>query len=156
MRPRAPRGPESRVHRAQRSGRRPSRGLPGLGAGLELAAEGVNALSEAADPAITAALEGLTAVEEIIPHVVPPAAIAGSVQVSLKYNPLVKEAAAGNPVTTFQGLPVEAGDPSVLVFSGWQGVVDIIFGVIPGTGQFRDLAGGAFGDLGRRGWGLLL
>ncbi len=121
--------------------------VPGLGEALEAAARGVDAASEASDPFITGALEGLTAVEEVIPHVVPPAAIVGSVQVSLKYNPLVKEAAAANPVTTLEGLPVEAGDTGVLCFQAGKGVVDIIFGASPGTGAFRDLVGDAFGDL---------
>jgi len=119
----------------------------GVGEAIEPVAEMVKVASDASDPFITAALEGLTAVEAIIPHVVPPAAIAGSVQVSLKYNPAVKEAAAGNPVTTVEGLPVEAGDPSVLCFQAGKAVVDIIFGGIPGVSKFKDWIGGAFGDL---------
>jgi hypothetical protein len=121
--------------------------VPGVGGALQGAAKAVDAASKASDPFITGALEGLTAVEEVIPHVVPPAAIVGSVQVSLKYRPLVKEAAAGNPVTTLEGLPVEAGDTGVLCFQAGKGVVDIIFGGIPGVSSFKDLIGDAFGDL---------
>ena len=121
--------------------------VPGVGEALEGAAQFVEGVSSAADPAITAALEGLTAVEGIIPHVVPPAAIAGSVQVSLKYNPLVKEAAAANPVTTLEGLPVEAGDPGVLCFQAGKAVVDIIFAIIPHVDKIKSIVGGAFGDL---------
>ena len=118
----------------------------GVGEAIEPVAASVKVAGNVSDPFITGALEGLTAVEGIIPHVVPPAAIVGSVQVSLKYNPLVKEGAAGNPVTTVDGLPVEAGDPSVLCFHAAKAVVDIIFS-FPGVSSFKSWIGDAFGDL---------
>jgi hypothetical protein len=121
--------------------------VPVVGELLEGAAQGVEAISSAADPAITAALEGLTGVEEVIPHIVPPAAIVGSIQVGMKYAPLIQEAAAGNPVTTVDGLPVEAGDPNVLCFQAGKAVIDILFGVIPGTKKVRKWLEGPFGDL---------
>jgi len=121
--------------------------VPGVGEALEFLAQSVEVAVDVSDPFITGALEGLTAVEEVIPHVVPPAALVGSVQVSLKYRPLVKEAAAGNPVTTFEGLPVEAGDTGVLCFQAGKAVVDIIFGGIPGIDVARPYVGGAFGEL---------
>jgi hypothetical protein len=118
----------------------------GVGGGIGVVAGEVKAAGNITDPFITEALEALTVVEGIIPHVVPPAAIVGSIQVSLKYNPLVKEGAAGNPVTTKAGLPVEDGDPSVLCFQAAKAVVDIIFS-FPGVSTFRTWIGGAFGDL---------
>ena len=120
--------------------------LFGVGSVLVGLAQGVKAAENVSSPFITAALEGLTAVEEIIPHVVPPAAIVGSVQVSLKYSPLVKEGIAGNPVTTAAGLPVEDGDPSVLCFHAAHVVTDIIFS-FPGLSFAKDWVGDAFGDL---------
>jgi hypothetical protein len=118
----------------------------GVGEGILAVAGVIQEAEKISQPIITAALEGLTAVEEIIPRVVPPAAIVGSVQVSLKYRPIVKEAIAGNPVTTTGGLPVEDGDPSVLCFHAAKAVVDIIFS-FPGVSKFRGWFGDAFGDL---------
>lgn len=120
--------------------------LFGVGSVLIGLANMVKAGENVSNPFITAALEGLTAVEEIIPHVVPPAAIVGSIQVSLKYKPIVKEGLAGNPVTTRAGLPVEDGDPSVLCFHAAHVVTDIIFS-FPGLGFARKWVGDAFGDL---------
>lgn len=120
--------------------------LFGVGSVLIGLAEGVKIAEDITNPFITAALEGLTAVEEIIPYVVPPAAIVGSVQVSLKYSPIVKEGIAGNPTTTKGGLPVEDGDPSVLCFHAAHVVTDIIFS-FPGLGFARKWVGDAFGDL---------
>jgi hypothetical protein len=121
--------------------------VPGVNVVLRGLAQGVNIAQKASDPFITGALEGLTAIEEIVPHVVPLAAIAGSYQVGSKYRPIVKDALAGNPTTTVDGLPVTNGDKGVLCFQAGKAVVDIIFGVIPGIGEVKDYIGGAFGEL---------
>lgn len=112
--------------------------VPGAGAALGVAAEAVNTAVQASDPIITGALEGLTAVEEIIPHVVPPAAIVGSYQVGERYAPVVDKAAAGNPVTTVEGLPVTEGSKGVLCFQAAKAVMDIIWSVFPGGNSLKD------------------
>lgn len=121
--------------------------IPGVGATLQGLARAANSARSAADPGIDAALQGLTAAERIIPRIVPPAAIIGSIQVGMKYRPLVENAAAGNPVTTLEGLPVEDGSTDVLCYQAGKAVIDIIFGYIPGVRGVADYVSGPFGEL---------
>jgi hypothetical protein len=117
----------------------------GIGEALLTAAEAVQKVADIAKPFIDGALEGLTVVEQIIPRVVPAAALLGSVQVGDKYAPI--KAAAGNPVTVINGLPVTDGSNSVLCYQAGKAVVDIIGAVLPIPKSAISFAGGAFGDL---------
>lgn len=110
-----------------------------------------NILEQTHDP-INNAIKALNKVETVLGRVIPPAAVAGSIQVGSKYKPMVKLALAGGPAT-LKGLPIEDDTPDMLCRQAGKMVGWMMFTLIPLPlpGEWKDKFSDMFGKLVEKG-----